>query len=85
MVIFINMTNGLSRVAFTGIEIAEDKGDIYGEGITVLPALRNQQAVFTVTEKTVESGENAGKTYKCIENITKSGYSLLTVSAARRR
>ena len=58
-----------------------DKGSVYGDGIKITPEKKNQQAVFSVTEKKVAEGEDAGKTYTCIENITTQGFSMLTIAA----
>ena len=68
-------------VEFTGIHFVENIQSVYGKGITVTPAKRNQQAVFNVTEKIFADGEDAGKSYNCIEGITTQGFSMLTIAA----
>ena len=79
--IYLNVGQGLSYVDFTGISFAENKGSVYGGGITVLPSQLNAAALYTVTEHMISGGQNSGKTYTRIEKITREGYTTLTVSA----
>lgn len=80
--IYLNAGQGLTYVDFTGIELTEMKRSVYGEGIAVSPTLVYQGAEYTISEKTMTEGENVGKNYNSIENITKSGKTGLTVSAS---
>ncbi len=81
--ILLNTGQGLTFAEFTGAEITENRGSLYGKGITVQPTLMYQQAEYTISEKLIRDGENAGKTYSSIENVTKAGKTMLTVSASR--
>lgn len=58
-----------------------ERKSVYGAGISITPVARNGEAVFTVEQKVVADGENAGKTYTAITNRTKSGWSELTIKA----
>ncbi len=81
--IYLNVGQGLTYVDFTGITFTEIKKCVYGEGISLFPTKLYQGAEYTISEKTVTDGENAGKTYNSIENITKGGKTRLTVSASQ--
>ena len=85
--IYLNTTNKLSYVEFTGVEMTQyedgqivtGKDSVYGEGITITPSRIDNGALFLISEKTNE----AGKKYNGIATISRWGYSHLTLAATK--
>ena len=73
--------NTATYVEYTGIEFEAKLQSVYGPGITVLPEMRNGQAVFTVKDVVITEGENAGKTYVRLDRTGNGGRHDLTISA----